>query len=146
MSGGALLALSPVPGLPHLLLGRRKKGLALLCIFAGIVLTAALTRSYLLKALMACMYLATMAPAAVEAEAVRAGTRSRIDADAPAYVIFMLLTTGMTALPLLWQSPRFSRRAKAGWSATVVALAAAFFTLLVRFGRDLEAFLRGMVQ
>jgi TM2 domain-containing membrane protein YozV len=43
-----------------------------------------------------------------------------------AYVVTMLLLVGPLALPLLWQSPNFSRSARWTWTATVIAAALLF--------------------
>ena len=43
-----------------------------------------------------------------------------------AYVVTMLLLVGPLALPLLWQSPNFSRTARWTWTVTVIVAALLF--------------------
>lgn len=47
------------------------------------------------------------------------------------YVIAMLFLVGPLALPLLWQSPHFSRPARWGWTALVIG--AVLFALAIPF-------------
>jgi hypothetical protein len=44
------------------------------------------------------------------------------------YVVAMLLLVGLLALPLLWQSPNFTSRARWLWTALVVGVALLFIT------------------
>jgi hypothetical protein len=54
--------------------------------------------------------------------------------DSKAYIIVMLLTTGINALPLLWQSANFSRHAKMLWTIAVPLLAVLFFGAVWHWG------------
>ena len=47
----------------------------------------------------------------------------------PSYVVTMLLLIGPFALPLLWQSPYFSRWARWGWTALVVGTVLVFLAI-----------------
>ncbi len=133
--------LSILPGAAHLRLGDVKKGLALLCISVAAVLTALLTGSYLIRSLMGLIYFAAGVPAALQVCQIIAG-RQTIDWNARWYIVLMLLMTGFSALPLLWQSELFSNRAKIAWSIAVPLLAVAFFGMLGKYNRELEAYLR----
>ncbi len=53
------------------------------------------------------------------------------------YVVFLLLTKGFWALPVLWHSRVFSKRKKIAWSIAVPLLAVLYFGFLFLYGRAL---------
>ena len=129
-----------MPGLGHWYAGHAKKCVALFCIDAAIILSLIFSKSALILLLTGVIYLSTLLPAMLEAYQLALGvkaafTHSRI------YVVFMLLVTGITALPLLWQSGLFSGRAKKAWSVAVIVLAILYFTALAVWGRRLDKWL-----
>lgn len=124
--------LSLVPGAGHLYLGQKKKGLVLLCVDMGIILILFSTQIFLrLGGLVA--YVVTMLPAVVECYRLAEHDRFEAVSEARWYVITMLLITGFSALPLLWQNARFSKNAKIAWTIAVPLLAAAYFAALFLF-------------
>ena len=132
--------LSLVPGVGHLYAGQTKKALALLCIDAGILIALFFFRSRTTVLLSAFLYLVTMLPAAAESYMlIKKGTGSSLSPKG--YVVFMLLATGFSALPLLWQDPRFSKKQKIAWTIAVPALAIGFFAALFFWEPFLEDFL-----
>jgi len=136
-----------LPGLGQLLNGERPKGVAILCITAGIIYGLAMGaagpeafRSILTVAVLALVYLFIWIPAIVDAYQRASGSATTLlSGERIWYVIFMLLTVGPMALPLLWQSPRFSKTAKIIWTLVVVLIALASILLLVVFGPDIES-------
>ncbi len=140
------LILSLFPGASHLYLGLVRKAVVLLIIDAGLVLTLIFSKSYLMKLVMANIYLFTAVPAALETTSLAQGKKSRIDTDATWYTVALLLTTGFSALPLLWQNPKFSRRFKIAWTVAVPLLALLYFWGLLLYWDTLEALLVRLFQ
>lgn len=139
-----------VPGLGQLRNGERAKGIAILCITAGIwsgILVATLGppafRSWLTVGVLALVYLFVWIPAIVDAYQRAAGIPTTLLSGGKRwYVILMLLTVGPMALPLLWQSPRFSQRAKIVWTIAVILIALVGLVVLVVVGPLIERTLR----
>ena len=138
-----------LPGLGQLYLGERAKGLAVLAaalgVLAGVVLALggpAALRSWATVAMLAVVYPFLWLPAVRDAYRAARGEPSPLLAGEQAwYVIFMLATVGPMALPLLWQSPRFSTRAKRWWTAAVVAVALAGVAFAVWLGPIVQRYL-----
>ncbi|MBD3245961.1 MAG: hypothetical protein GF333_03025 [Candidatus Omnitrophica bacterium] len=137
-----VLLLAVVPGCAHLYLGRIRKALGLWVIDTGIILTVIFSDSYLMKLIMVNIYLFTFLPAGLETYSLARGKRSVVDTDSRWYTVTLLLTTGFSALPLLWQNRKFSRRAKILWTIAVPLLAGLFFFFLVTYWEMIEQFLR----
>lgn len=134
-----VLLLSLLPGASHLYLRRPKKALGLLFITAGILATFVFSRSYTARAISCFIYVFTFFPSAFEAYNIsREGHPVVFDINSPWYIILLLLMTGFSAVPLLWQSNRFSLKAKIMWTAIVTILAALFFSALIVFGDLIE--------
>ena len=98
-----------LPGLGQLANRERAKGMAMLVMVAGMGVSALLAHSRTAAVLMGLLYLAVLIPSVLDAYQVAAGRSSRFGGGSRGYVIVMLITVGPFALPLLWQSPRFSR-------------------------------------
>lgn len=126
--------LSVIPGLGHLYVGKHRKGLSLLIIDAGIVLAVLFSKSTVISLLVFMLYLIIMIPAVADTFCYVKGQVSRF-AESRSYLVLLLLVKGFWALPLLWQSRVFSKRAKIAWTIAVPALAIAYFTLIVLYGR-----------
>ncbi|MFA5038330.1 MAG: hypothetical protein WC732_01470 [Candidatus Omnitrophota bacterium] len=137
----AVLALSFVPGLPHLYLKKYKKAVSLLFISAGIVLTLLLSNSYVSGVLMFIIYAVTAIPSGVEAYQLCRYGRQTLDISSRWYVLLLLWWTGFSAVPLLWQSNRFSRFSKVVLTFLVAVMAVLFFSFLVYYWKFLEDFL-----
>lgn len=149
-----------VPGLGQLYAGDRAKGIALLCITAGVwggiamsTVGPAALRSWLTALFLGFAYLFVWIPAALDAHQHAAGRPSRLLSDGRSwYVILMLLAVGPMALPLLWQSRAFSRTGKLVWTIVVIAIALLIVLSLIVLGpileRSLETYpeLRQMLQ
>lgn len=139
-----------VPGLGQLLNGERAKGVAILCITAGMwagLLMATIgpsaARSVLTICLLGFAYIFVWIPAIMDAYQRASGMRTSLfSGEKVWYVIFMLLMVGPMGLPLLWQSPRFSRRAKLIWTIAIILIALVGILMLVVLGPLVERFLR----
>lgn len=112
-------------------------------IIYGLVMAAAgpeAFRSIFTVAMLALIYLFIWIPATVDAYQRASGTPTTLLSGERAwYVILMLLTVGPMALPLLWQSPRFSKTAKIIWTIAIVLIALVGILLLVVFGPIIES-------
>jgi TM2 domain-containing membrane protein YozV len=135
----AALLSALLPGLGQLYLGRRAQGVAVVTAAVGVLGGVALAlwgpaafRSWASAVLLAGVYPFLWLPAMREAGRAARGEPSPLLAgDRVWYVLFLLVSVGPMAVPLLWQSPRFSRRAK-GWltaGVIVVSLAGVAFVL-----------------
>ncbi len=111
------------PGLGQLYLGERAKGGTLLCMAAGVGVSLVISHTAIACFLMGGIYLAVMIPAAMDAFQTASGRPRTFSADTVPYVIVMLLMIGPFAIPLLWQSSRFSKTAKLVWTAAVILIA-----------------------
>lgn len=131
-----------VPGLGQLYVGDRAKGVALLVMVIGIGLTVALSHSALTAILLGLVYLAVVIPAAMDAYKAASGSPGSSSNDSMGYVIGMLVAVGPFALPLLWQSRRFSRTAKIVWTVAVIAIALLFVATVALLGPALEQLLQ----
>ena len=135
-----------LPGLGQLYNGERPKGIALLCMTLGVayglfmsVLGPASSRSLVTAVLLAIVYLLVWPPAVMDAYRYAAGNPSPLLAGEKTwYVILMLLTVGPMALPLLWQSPRFSRGGKIGWTIAVILIVLVGIAMLLVIGPAVE--------
>ena len=112
-----------LPGLGQLYNGERAKGIAMLCMVGGMAISAVLFRSVMTAVLLGIIYVAVLIPAVRDAFRVAAGQPGTFTGNRPWYVVWMLLMVGPFALPLLWQSARFSRGAKLGWTVAVILIA-----------------------
>lgn len=135
-----------LPGLGQLYLGDRPKGIAILAAAAGVLAGVALAvagpaalRSWATVAMLAVVYPFLWLPAVRDAYRGARGEPSPLLAGEQLwYVILMLLTVGPMALPLLWRSPRFSRRAKHLWTAAVILIALGGIAFTVWLGPLLQ--------
>ncbi len=127
-------SLSLVPGLGHLVIGKRRKAAALFVVDLGIICSAFFVKSRIGHLLTSFVYLMAMVPAVIETYALAQGGVSQFSESKP-YIVVLLLLTGFSALPLLWQSSIFSKRIKIVWSIVVPMLAILYFGFLSFFGR-----------
>lgn len=112
-----------VPGLGQLYVGDRAKGWTLLCMTAGVIVSLIISHTLISCFLMGGIYLAVMIPAALDAFQTASGRPRVFTGDSVFYVVVMLLMVGPFAIPLLWQSPKFSKTAKIFWTAAVILIA-----------------------
>jgi TM2 domain-containing membrane protein YozV len=112
-----------LPGLGQIYLGDYAKGWTFLCMGAGMVVSLIVSHEVLAFFLMGGIYLAVMIPAALDAFQTASGRPRTFSGDTTPYVIIMLLLVGPFAIPLLWQSRKFSSRAKIVWTVTVILIA-----------------------
>ncbi len=136
------ILLSLIPGLSLLYVGRRRKAFGLFVIDAGIIIAFIFADSYIMRILMAGIYCVTFLPACLESYQISRYGKNTINTSARWYVTLLLLTTGFAALPMLWNSDYFSRRAKIGWSVAVPVLAMLFFSGLAVYWHSLNHVLR----
>lgn len=136
------------PGAGQIYRGDRPKGIALLCITAGLWASAILTMagaaaagSVLTMLLLAVVYLFVLIPAVLDAYRAGGGQTAVIAGERPWYVVMMLLAAGPLALPLLWQSRRFSRTTKLAWTGAVIIIALLAIYALVALGPIVERLL-----
>ena len=111
------------PGLGQLYLGERAKGWTLLCMGAGVVVSLIFSHTWVAYFLMGGIYLAVMIPGALDAFQTASGRPRTFTADTIPYVILMLLMVGPFAIPLLWQSAKFSKTAKVLLTVAVILVA-----------------------
>jgi hypothetical protein len=133
-----------IPGTGHLLLGRPKKALGLFLVFAALVAGFLLSDWFLIKILMVMVYFSIAIPAWMEAYQIARYGRNKINTDARWYTVTLLLFTGFSALPLLWQNSNFSKKSKILWSLAVTLLAMAFFSALIAYRDFLETTIKGI--
>jgi hypothetical protein len=135
-----------VPGAGQLYNGERAKGLTLLCLVAGIgfgffmaTLGPSAFRSFLTRVILGVVYLFVWVPAAVDAYQRAAEVPTTfLSGERRWYVVLMLLMVGPPAIPLLWQSPRFTRTAKILWTAAIILLAILGIVFLLFIGPAME--------
>ena len=159
-----------VPGLGQLYLGESAKGWTFLSMTGGIVVSLIVSHTMIAWILMGGIYMAIMIPAALDAFQTASG-RPRIFSvpspinsreseigvvqvtmpwknaktwagDSRAYVIGMLLLVGPFALPLLWQSGRFSKMAKISWTLGVILIALLGIVVLAFSASFLDPFMK----
>jgi hypothetical protein len=133
---------SLIPGLPQIILGRVKKSIGLFCIDIGLLATVVFTDSYTMLFLVSAVYVFTFVPAGIEAYQLAKYGENTFDIHKRGYVIILLLTTGFSALPLLWQSSKFNKKAKIYWTIAVPVLAVLFFLFVALYWHSIEFFLR----
>lgn len=138
--------LALVPGLSLVYIGRVKKAILLFIIDLGILTAVLFSDSYLMILLAINIYVFTFFAPFVESYQVAKYGRNTLGADSRWYVVVLLLTTGFNALPLLWSSGNFSRKAKIAWSVAVPVLAAIFFLFLVNYWGQLEEVLKTFAE
>lgn len=132
---------APFPGIGHIFLDKKKKGVALVIVFLGLISGFIFSSLLLIKALMVMVYFSIAVPAGLETYQLAKYGKNRIDTDARWYTVVLLLFTGFAALPLLWQNKNFSRTSKILWSVAVPVLAVLFFAVIIRYKSLIEAFL-----
>jgi len=130
-----------VPGLGQLYLGERAKGWTLLCMSAGVAVSLIISHTAIAFFLMGGIYLAVMIPAALDAFQTASGRPRTFTGDTVPYVIIMLLVVGPFALPLLWQSKKFSKTGKILWTGVVILIALLAIATLMLSASFLEQFM-----
>jgi TM2 domain-containing membrane protein YozV len=135
-----------VPGLGQLYLGERAKGWTLLSMSAGIAVSLMITHTAIAWILMGGIYLAVMIPAALDAFQAASGRPRAFKGDSRLYVVVMLLMVGPFAIPLLWQSGRFSKTAKIVWTLAVVLIALLAVVTLTFVASSLDQFMTRAVS
>ena len=131
-----------LPGLGQLHNGESAKGIALLFTSAGLLgglLLATVgpdsSRSWLSALLLAAVYPFLWLPAVLDAYQHAGGLPESILSNTPRWcVVIMLFAIGPMAVPLLWQSPGFSRGAKILWTIVVISIALAAVLLILAVG------------
>ncbi len=129
-------SLSLVPGIGHWIVGKRRKAAALFAVDFGIVCWIFLLKTTAGRFLTFFAYLMVMAPAVIETYALAQGGISEFSESKP-YIVTLLLLSGLSALPLLWQSGVFSQRSKITWSIIIPVLAILHLGFLGFFGMGL---------
>lgn len=150
----ALMLSALLPGLGQVYNGERAKGLVILCIDLGIAGGMALStigpaalHSWLTVVMLGVAYVFIWIPSIIDAYQYAAGARKPLLSGERAwYVIFMLLTVGPAAIPLLWHSPRFSKGAKIGWTIGVILIALLGILFAVVLGPALEQSFQHLLQ
>ena len=130
------------PGLGQIYLGERAKGLTLLCMGAGVAVSLIVKHTAVACFLMGGIYLAVMIPAALDAFQTASGRPRTFSGDAIPYVIVMLLSVGPFAIPLLWQSRKFSPRAKVIWTIAVIGIALLAIAVMTFMASSLEQLMK----
>lgn len=138
-----------VPGLGQLYNRRPAAGAATLVSTLGIWLALAWTtlgppdsRSWLTAATLLVAYPFLLVPAVLDAVRDRSDVAvSRSPLGSRWQIIVLLLAIGPLALPQLWQSDRFSRRAKLAWTLAVALIALLAILMIVVIGPLVESWL-----
>ena len=146
----ALLYSLLLPGLGQLYLGERAKGWTFVCMDMGVAVSLIVSHTWISFFLMGGIYLAILIPAALDAFQSASGRPRNFSAPIPVYqndmeagtvhvtlhektsqtwpgdtipyVIVMLFIVGPFAIPLLWQSQKFSMKAKIAWTVAVILI------------------------
>lgn len=131
-----------LPGAGQLYLGERAKGWTLLCMSAGVGVSLMISHTWVACFLMGGIYLAIMIPAALDAFQTASGRPRTFSSEAVPYVIVMLLMIGPFAIPLLWQSQKFSRTAKILWTVGVILIALLAIAVTTFLASFLDQFMK----
>jgi len=131
-----------VPGLGQIYLEDYAKGLTLLCMAVGILVSVLLSHSWFVRVLMGLVYLTVVFPAAVDAFQTAAGKPRVFSGSSVMYVLLMLFMVGPFAIPLLWQSPKFSKTAKVVWTVLVVLMAFVAIAVTTFLASSMDAFVQ----
>ncbi|HOW58238.1 MAG TPA: hypothetical protein PLO78_00775 [Candidatus Omnitrophota bacterium] len=131
-----------LPGLGQLYLKDYAKGWTLICIDIGIFVSLWISHSWFACVLLAVVYLGIMIPAAIDAFQNATGRPRVFTGESIPYVLWMLFAVGPFAIPLLWQSQKFSRRAKSGWTIFVILIA----LLMIATLNWMASFLNALMQ
>lgn len=135
------LLYSVIPGLGQLYLGERAKGWTLLCMTAGVAVSLMISHTRIACILMGLIYLCLVIPAAIDAFQTASGRPRTWTGDSVPYVIVMLLMVGPFAIPLLWQSSKFSFFAKVLCTAAVILIAILAIVVLNLVASTVDLFL-----
>ncbi len=127
-----------LPGLGQLYLGRRTEAIGPLCVVVAAAVASHIFNSVSTTIMMEVIYGATALPSARDAFRAAKGLDVRASTQAVGYVIPMLFMAGPLALPLLWQTPQLSQRAKIIWTMVVVVIAVVCIFLLAAVGPMIE--------
>ena len=133
-----------VPGLGQLYLGEYAKGWTFFCMGAGVVVSLIVSHTAIACFLMGGIYLAVMIPAAWDAFQTASGRSRTFTADTVPYVIIMLLMVGPFAIPLLWQSQKFSTPVKFIWTVGVILIALLAIAAMTFAASFLEQLMRSI--
>jgi hypothetical protein len=90
---------------------------------AGVWVSLIISHTPISWLLMGGVYLGIVIPAALDAFRTASGQPRVFAGNSVFYVVIMLLMVGPFAIPLLWQSPKFSTAAKVLWTIAVIAIA-----------------------
>ena len=131
-----------LPGAGQLYLGERAKGWTLLSMDVGVAVSLIFSHTWIAWFLMGGIYLAVMVPAAVDAFQTASGRPRTFSGESIPYVIVMLLMVGPFAVPLLWQSVKFSKTAKILWTAFVILIAFLAIATLMLSASFLDQFMK----
>ena len=138
-------SLSLVPGVGHWAVGKRGKAVGFFAIDLGIVGTLLFLRSPVVPLLACVVYFVAMVPAVLETYTLACGGASQFS-ESKLYIVVLLLVTGFSALPLLWQSRSFSKRTKIAWTVAVSVLAVLYFSFLGVYGMRLLKYVGGWLH
>jgi hypothetical protein len=135
-----------MPGLGQLYNREDAKAAAILFstfgIWAGLVWTTAgpaASRSWLSAAALLLAYFFLLLPAVLDAHRCASGIPESSSSRASRWhVVIMLLAIGPLAIPQLWQSQGFSRRAKILWTCMISVVSLIVILLMVAIGPGLE--------
>ena len=130
------------PGLGQIYLEDYAKGLTLLCMAAGILTSVLFSHSWFVWVLMGAVYLTVVFPAAADAYQTASGKPRIFSGNSVPYVLLMLFMVGPFAIPLLWQSPKFSKKAKIIWTVLVILMAFVAIVVTTFLASSVDAFVR----
>lgn len=112
---------------------------------AGVAVSLLLSHTAIACFVMGGIYFAVMIPAVMDAFQTASGRPRTFTADTVPYVIVMLLMVGPFAIPLLWQSRKFSTSWKIVWTLVVILIALLGIAILTFAASSLEQFMKQAV-
>ena len=131
-----------IPGAGQLYIGERAKGWTLLCMDVGVVVSLIFSHTGMAWFMTGGIYLAIMIPAALDAFRTASGRPRTFSGETRFYVIMMLFMVGPFALPLLWQSTRFSKKAKILWTLAVILIGLLAIATMMLSASFLDQFMK----
>jgi hypothetical protein len=121
---------SVIPGCGHVYFGQWSKGLSLLVIDAALLAGVFISHSFLIRGMMFIVYGVVLISSVADMQVLSGFKPPGKVNDSKGYIAFLLVTTGVNALPLLWQSKAYGRLGKVLWTFAVPVLAIVFIVAI----------------
>jgi len=139
-------ALSLLPGLGHWYAGKPRRAVAMLLVDVALVSGLLFSPWFIIKVFMVFLYVMSIVPAALESYGLVAGqAQAEKMSHSKLYVGVMVYFTGFWAMPLLWQTPAYSKTGKIIWTILTPFFTVAFFVLLAVYGPSMENYFQTLL-